>query len=64
MYKAQNAEGQSTPQSLFGERAQKPRESKRAGCATSPFPIIKSIPATAITISSQFLQGLTWERNP
>lgn len=59
MYKAQNAEGQPTPQSLFGERAQNPRESEWAGCATSRFPIIKSIPATVVTISPQFLQGLT-----
>lgn len=58
MYKVQNLEGQSTLQSLSREKAHNPRESEWTGCATSPFPIIKNIPATAITISSQFFQGL------
>lgn len=62
VYKAQNPEGQSTPQNLSGERAHNPRKSEWADSTTSPFSIIKNIPATAITISSQFLQGLTWER--
>lgn len=58
MYEAQNSEGQSTPASPEKEHTT-PR--KMSGLAVLPalFPTIKNILATAITISSQFLQGLT-----